>query len=151
MNIPTAALILVVITMIAVSVFLLLELRKKFGFMNRFVQDSKQLLSYDYVGGKNTMAQVVIIWDKPFKVLIGFELALFGIKGFDYYGYAESGKQADGHHTIVIETYLGKGAAIFQFLFNQSFKEEHGPLVKVVPKWTHQPTVTYPPHWFQKL
>lgn len=131
--------------------FLLSELHKKFGFMSQFVKSApQQVVIYDYEGKANAMKQFNLVWDRPFTVLIGFKLNRLGIEGFDYYGCVESTEADDKLYHVVVETYLGQGAAQFQFLLNQPFAEHNRPVLLLLKSGHHPPTAVYPPHFFQK-
>lgn len=134
-----------------VATFLALELRKKFGYMQQFMKGATGVLVREHHGSNTPgMAQIVLTWDHPFKVLIGFDLVLpiVGSVGFDYYGFAES-RPEGGAHVIVIETYLGKKAATFKFLMNHMPPIGNSPRVDEKRAGELQPTATYKPHWYQ--
>jgi hypothetical protein len=68
---------------------------------------------------------------------------MFGLTGYDYYGYASSQKP-----WIVFRIYLGSGQLLNQFLLNKNIEvfltstEEDQKLI---------PDAIYPPHWWQRL
>lgn len=129
--------------------FLLNELHKKFGFVSRFVQGSNQQLRLWHSGAKKgEMRRVTLSWDRPFAVLVGFDLTLFSRPGFDYYGYAESLPDGD-RYIITIETWFGKNEATFAFLVNQAMVGSKPTIFEGPTKATHV-TARYEPHWFQR-
>jgi hypothetical protein len=147
--------VVLVVSFFVVAAFAILflwnEMNKKFWFMSKFVKSTRnQLVTYDYGGGFNRMVQLRLEWDRPFTVLVGFELNRGGLKGYDYYGYVES-RNENSRHIVVIETYFGGGAAQFQFLINQPYTEENKPRLDMSETGSQTPSAFYPPHWFQSL
>lgn len=77
----------------ATSLFFGNELLKKFGFMQRFIQCSNQMIPWRYSGDRKPgMYNIVLRGKTPFCVLVGFQLRipLLEYSGFDYYGFAQS-------------------------------------------------------------
>jgi len=61
--------------------------------MQKFVHNSDQVIKWSYLGNKDGvvgMRNIVFRGNKPFSVLIGFELGIpiLHYSGFDYYGFA---------------------------------------------------------------
>lgn len=135
-----------------VANFLGFELLKKFNFMRMFTKNSNQMVEWEYPGDKTKkpgMRNIVLRGQRPFSVLIGFNLkiSLIGHNGFDYYGFA----QADEKHMVVISTYLGKKPCIFQFFVNTDLAHNHIGVSS--NDWDQElnPDVSFPPHWYQRL
>lgn len=132
--------------------FLGLEFLKKFNFMRMFIKTSNQMVEWYHPGDKARkpgMYNIVLRGQRPFSVLIGFNLkiAFLHHSGFDYYGFA----QADEKNVIVISTYLGKKSCKFQFLMNTNLTHN---LVTVTSSNEDQglkPIISFPPHWYQRL
>lgn len=126
---------------------------KKFGYMQEFIRGSNQLVEYLYMGTryrkKRGMKKIVLRGQRPFKVLVGFylQVPVLHYAGFDYYGFAES----DNAGVLVIETYFGKGSCLFQFYSNQN--SDNNPIVvsSTEEDQNLRPTVSYPPHWYQRF
>jgi len=149
---------LVIIAAIFASGFFFLakELAKKFGFMKVFTEKSNQLIDFEWYGAKlhkttPGMRKIILFWNRPFVALVGFRLSLpgFGV-GFDYYGQVEAQKGENGNYEVVIDTYCGNGACLFQFFVNH---EIDGGLVVSSADWVQnkKAQAVYSPHWWQKL
>lgn len=149
----------VLIICLGIGIFLILEFKKKFAFMQNFIKSSNQLIELDYEGQPNNpgMGTIILEAEKPFSVLIGFNLTIriFGktlLDGFDYYGQVTSVFYPNVEkHCVIISTWLGRSSCIFQFFTNCDLQsnpveaEIHTEFQSLVP------LVTYKPHWWQKL
>jgi len=141
--------ILAVLNLIFVSVtlFLLNEMRKKFGFMRQFVQTNRgRVLTFIHEGARKPgMYNIVLSGNAPFTVLIGFDLYLFGRVYYDYYGFLDSGDE----HMIVFSTYLGKKGATFKFLTNCDVGPNNLSVSSSVIDQNIRPHAVFKPHWWQ--
>lgn len=150
--------ILVVTTVVfgVTAAWLAYEHKKKFDFMQQFVEKmGDHIIVHRYRGAKEMglkrgMGNIKLYSPTPFSVLVGFELhyPLLGGKGFDYYGFVESEPEGEKRHSVVIRTFLGTKPCDFVFLFNRSLLDMRmatGPATSGLT-----PTAVYPPHWYQK-
>lgn len=137
------------------SVFLGKEMMKKFGFMNKFIKNSENVKEFFWPGANKLglpkgMRNILIVWDYPFEVLIGFDLVVPGFgSGYDYYGQSAS-VFVNGRHEAIISIYLGNGEGPTKFFFNRNVDEN----LKISCNKEDQdkkPHVVYPPHWWQRL
>lgn len=135
--------------MFSLSLFLLKELFKKFGFWKNFQKHYKNQITWKYYGDKKPgMYTIKVCWSKKFYAMIGFDFSLGPIKnvGYDIFWYLESSNDGD----LYFSTYLGKWCVEFIFLIegdsieniNISLAEEH---LSTTVRYT------FLPHWWQKL
>ncbi len=132
------------------AIFLGLEFKKKFGFMANFARNSNQLLIWKSWGSKKPgMHNIILRGNRPFCALVGFQLnvPMFGMSGFDYYGFVKSNDQG----VAVISTYIGKGECEFLFFVNTDLNHNSVVASSTERDQLHTPDVTYPPHWWQRL
>lgn len=142
------ALWILVILFATTTIFLAKEIFKKFSFMKQFIESSNQLVEWQYDGSfKPGMQNIVIRGEKPFAVLIGFELKIFGSLGFDYYGYVQSNEAG----IAVISTYLGRTKTRFQFFVNCDLNQHQIHASSTDEDQALIPQAVYPPHWWQRL
>ncbi|HRY36752.1 MAG TPA: hypothetical protein P5230_02645 [Candidatus Magasanikbacteria bacterium] len=155
MKVLIVVLVVLVVIFLATAVFLASELVKKFSFMRSFIISSRCLIEYywpgaELAGVKRGMRNIVLVWDQPFNVLIGFELTLPGLKpGFDYYGHATAECIGD-KYAVVVNTYCGGGDARFQFFVNHEVDEKFA-VSSTEEDQQKKPHATYPPHWWQTI
>lgn len=138
------------------ALWLALEHKKKFDFMQQFVEKmGDNIIVHRYGGTKETglergMGNIMLYGPSPFSVLVGFELnyPLLGGKGFDYYGFVESQPYVDDMHAVMIRTYLGSNPCNFVFLLNRAVSGTR--VTRATETSSLTPAAVYPPHWYQK-
>ena len=93
------------------------------------------------------MYNIVFTSDKPFSLLVGFEIKIpvINYSGYDPYGFVSSWDK----HQIVISTYLDKKSLDFQFFTSIDPKD-----ITISSQKKDQelsPDIIYPPHRRQRL
>ncbi len=151
-NFLTIVLIILFFIFLLVSIFLGKEFLKKFKFMQKFVQNSNQLIEWKYQGsnnGEKGMRNIVLRGNKPFSVLVGFKLGIPLLKysGFDYYGYVRS----NDNNIAIFSTYMGQNPSIFQLLISTNLKDNPITVSSTDDDQQLSPQVLFKPHWFQKM
>jgi hypothetical protein len=144
---PTVTVLFIISTLIVI--FLGKEMMKKFGFFQSFIESSNQLICLAYDGHKKPgMHNIVLRGDRPFSVLVGFNLSIPLIgQGFDYYGYVQS----DAEGVAIVSTYMGKGAVEFMFYVNYDLDSNSISVSSTGEDQCLKPQAIYKPHWWQKL
>lgn len=152
------AIVLAVLTVVffGTTLFLLLEYRKKFGFMRDFLRASGQVVEYDYPGAekagiKRGMKNIVLRSDHPFATLIGFKLIvpIIDYEGFDYYGFMKSKPDGHGGYIAVMSTFFGTGEVVFQFL--TTITNDKVSASSTEADQALEPDEVYPPHFYQRI
>lgn len=131
----------------ALCVFLAKELLKKFLFFKSFSENSSLMIHWSYRSEVSWMRNIVLQWETPFCILVGFELRipLLGYTWFDYYGFVRS----DENHRVIISTYFKKGKRVhFRFMKNSDI-----PVVihSNDEDQSKKPNAVFSPHWWQVL
>ncbi len=139
------------------AAFLLVEFRKKFGFMQSFLAHSSSQVRYQHRGdifAGPGMRKIALRSQtgRPFAALVGFTLKIpiIGFEGFDYYGMVQS----DRNGVAVISTFIGRGDVEFVFVVNRDNSDGDITASLASLELAGQfliPQVTYPPHWWQRL
>lgn len=145
---------LVAVVLTTTIIFLLKELKKKFGFMQSFLNSSHLKVVYQHNGNRFTrpsMKNIVLRSQagRPFVALIGFTLRIpiIGFEGFDYYGQVMS----DENGVAVVSTFVGRGDVEFVFVVNRDNEDGDITASLELSDQFLTPQVTYPPHWWQRL
>lgn len=139
---------MLIIFLIILSIFLTKELLKKFRFMKSFFHSCPYTTSRHYDGKRiPDMYNIVFKSEKPFSLLVGFELniPIINYSGYDPYGFVSSWDT----HQIVISTYLGKEAIDFQFF--TSIDPKYITISSTKKDQELSADITYPPHRRQRL
>ena len=134
--------------LLILSGFTIKELLKKFRFMKSFFQSCPYTTNRHYDGKRTpSMYNIVFTSDKPFSLLVGFELKMpiINYSWYDPYGFVSSWDK----HQIVISTYLWKEAIDFQFFTSIDPKYITNTTKKKDQELS--PDISYPPHRRQKL
>lgn len=144
---------LLVCLLLAVAIFLGLQMIKKLSLMSRFAYVSGTIVAWQWQGAawlnmKPHMRNIVLRAHGRFTALVGFRLRIRGIGSgmLDYYEFVES----DPDGVAVVQTYCGRNPCTFEFVV--------GPLTNIEPPTVSSteedqgltPKVVCPPHWYQK-
>lgn len=146
------AFIFLTILFFSLSLFFGLELLKKFEFMNEFIMNSNQVVTWHYagsVGKKGQMGNIVLRGKRKFCALVGFRLDIPIIKysGYDHFNVVQS----DENGVAVISGWLGKSSFELQFLINT--EASSAPIVVTSTEEDQKllPQIICKPHWWQRL
>ena len=140
--------ILLILILLASTIFLWSELLKKFRYMQEFIWHSDQMIVWHYDGKKKTwMYTVVLHWSQHFAVLLWFKLTIFTYSGIDHYGFVK----ADKHHKAIFSTYLWKKPVDFYFLSTTTLKDNSIHVTCTQEDQKHIPSKVFAPHWWQKI
>jgi hypothetical protein len=69
----------------------------------------------------------------------------------DPFGHSESKRCLDGKYRVVFNTYVGKRPVEFRFSLRKSKENQVIKLEQFITSQKLDPTLTTPPHWFQRL
>lgn len=141
---------IITIILLIIAIFLGKELLKKFWFMQEFIRDSNQIITFEYEWNKKSwMYNIVLRWEKPFSALIGFklEIPILWYSWFDYYGFIKS----DKNNTAILSTYLSKKPIQFKFMINSDLTNNNITVSSDDKDEILKPNKIFPPHWYQRL
>lgn len=146
----TIVCVLVFLMLGALSGFFLKEFLIKGSCVRQFELDTRSRVQWDWPGAKEcgvkpSMWHVVLSSDRPFGVLIGFDLHLPGRVLYDYYGYGRS----NGAHRLVISLFAGNNPARFVFLSTRDIDQYPISIDAYPAKEDEVPDQVYPPHPWQ--